>query len=121
MKEGTYRITGMSCSACSAHVQKAVSKIEGVASADVNLTTEKLHVEYDEKMTGFEAIKKAVEEGGYGIEDNTRQVKLGVEGMTCASCSAAVERALSRLDGVQVGLRQSSPPTAPPSSTTPGR
>lgn len=101
MKENTYRVTGMTCSACSAHVQKAVAKLPGVKSANVNLTTEKLHVEYDETVTGFDAIKKAVEDGGYGIEDNTRRVTLGVEGMTCSACSAAVERALSRLDGVK--------------------
>ncbi len=94
-------MTGMTCSACSAHVQKAVAKLPGVASADVNLTTEKLHVTYDETVTGFDDIKKAVEDGGYGIEDNTRRVTLGVEGMTCSACSAAVERALSRLNGVK--------------------
>ena len=101
MKENTYRVTGMTCSACSAHVQKAVAKLPGIASADVNLTTEKLHVTYDETVIGFGDIKKAVEDGGYGIEDNTRRVTLGVEGMTCSACSAAVERALSRLDGVK--------------------
>ena len=101
MKENTYRVTGMTCSACSAHVQKAVAKLPGIVSADVNLTTEKLHVTYDETVTGFDDIKKAVEDGGYGIEDNTRRVTLGVEGMTCSACSAAVERALSRLAGVK--------------------
>ena len=101
LKENTYRVTGMTCSACSAHVQKAVAKLQGVESADVNLTTEKLHVTYDETVIGFDDIKKAVEDGGYGIEDNTRRVTLGVEGMTCSACSAAVERALSRLEGVK--------------------
>ncbi len=101
MKENTYIVTGMTCSACSAHVQKAVAKLPGIASADVNLTTEKLHVTYDETVTGFDDIKKAVEDGGYGIEDNTRRVTLGVEGMTYSACSAAVERALSRLAGVK--------------------
>ncbi len=101
LKENTYRVTGMTCSACSAHVQKAVAKLQGVESADVNLTTEKLHVTYDETAIGFDDIKKAVEDGGYGIEDNTRRVTLGVEGMTCSACSAAVERALSRLEGVK--------------------
>ncbi len=101
MRENTYRVTGMTCSACSAHVQKAVAKLMGVVSANVNLTTEKLHVTYDETVIGFDNIKQAVESGGYGIEDNTRSVTLGVEGMTCSACSAAVERALSRLEGVK--------------------
>jgi Cu+-exporting ATPase len=75
--------------------------MEGVESAEVNLTTEKLHVRYDETAADFASIKKVVEEAGYGLDDNTRQVTLGVEGMSCAACSAAVERALSRLEGVR--------------------
>ena len=41
-------ITGMTCASCSAHVEKAVAELDGVASASVNLATEKLSLEYDE-------------------------------------------------------------------------
>jgi len=101
LKDNTFRVTGMSCSACAAHVQKAVAKMDGVKSADVNLATEKLHVEYDESAVDFNTIQKTVEDAGYGLDDNTRHVTLGVDGMSCAACSAAVERALSRMEGVR--------------------
>jgi Cu+-exporting ATPase len=43
----------MTCSACSAHVQRAVSKLEGVAAAEVNLATETLRVQFDESKVDF--------------------------------------------------------------------
>ncbi len=91
----------MTCASCAAHVQKEVSKLDGVESADVNISTEKMRVRFDEKRLDFTQIKKAVTQAGYGIEDNTRRLTLGVEGMTCASCSAAVERALKNLAGIK--------------------
>ncbi|MHB8963520.1 MAG: heavy metal translocating P-type ATPase [Saccharofermentanales bacterium] len=102
MIEKSYKVTGMSCSACAAHVQKATSAVPGVSSSDVNIATEKLTVVFDENMTGFEQMKKAVIDAGYGLE--TEQVfkpyELTVDGMSCASCSAAVERTLNGMDGV---------------------
>lgn len=43
-----YNVTGMSCSACSAHVEKAVSKVPGVNSVQVNLLQNSMVVDYDE-------------------------------------------------------------------------
>lgn len=101
MQNRIYKITGMSCASCAAHVQKEVSKLNGVESADVNISTEKLHVRFNEESIDFSDIKKAVINAGYGIEDNSRRITLSVEGMTCASCAAAVERALNSLTGVK--------------------
>jgi Cu+-exporting ATPase len=100
--EKSYRITGMTCAACAAHVQRAVSKVPGVHSAEVNIATEKLTASFDETQVSFDTLKKAVEDAGYGIEAEPayKKIELGVEGMTCAACSAAVERALKKLDGV---------------------
>ena len=56
----------MSCSACSAHVEKAVSKVPGVNSVQVNLLQNSMVVDYDEAATNDQAIIHAVEEGGYG-------------------------------------------------------
>lgn len=102
MVEKSYGVTGMTCSACAAHVQKAVSKLSGVLRGDVNIATEKLNVAFDESLIGFGEIKKAVEDAGYGLieEKQAKKIELGVEGMTCSACSAAVERALKKLDGV---------------------
>ena len=61
-----FDITGMTCSACSAHVEKSVGKVEGVKTVNVNLLQNSMTVEYDEGVTGVEQIVKAVESGGYG-------------------------------------------------------
>ncbi|MEN6593493.1 MAG: heavy metal translocating P-type ATPase [Clostridiaceae bacterium] len=102
MKESNYTVTGMSCSACAAHVQKAAGKVPGVDSASVNLATETLSVRYDEAVVTFDTLQQAVEQAGYGLikPQEGKRAEIGVEGMTCASCSAAVERAIKRLDGV---------------------
>lgn len=61
-----YRITGMSCSACSAAVERATSKVEGVSKATVNLLANTMLCEYDEAVTSDPKIIKAVEDAGYG-------------------------------------------------------
>ena len=58
-----YNITGMSCAACQAHVEKAVSKVPGVESVSVSLLTNSMGVE---GSASNEAIVKAVEDAGYG-------------------------------------------------------
>ncbi len=63
-----FDVTGMTCSACSAHVEKAVSKLEGVRSVNVNLLQNSMAVEYDETQLGTEDIIHAVESGGYGAK-----------------------------------------------------
>ena len=61
-----YNVTGMTCSACSAHVEKAVSKVEGVSAVAVSLMTNSMTVEYDEAVTSDASIIEAVVSGGYG-------------------------------------------------------
>ena len=102
MTDKTYTVTGMTCASCAAHAQKATAKLPGVIKSDVNIATEKLTVQYDETKIGFEDIKKAVEDAGYGLleEQKTKKIDLMVEGMTCAACSAAVERSVKKLAGV---------------------
>ena len=60
-----YSVTGMNCAACSARVEKAVSKVEGVTSCSVNLLTNSMTVEGSVKS---EAVIRAVEDAGYGAE-----------------------------------------------------
>lgn len=60
-----YNVGGMTCSACSAHVEKAVSKVKGVVKAEVNLLTNSMTVEYDGNICGRSDIINAVEQGGY--------------------------------------------------------
>ena len=71
MKE-KYDITGMTCSACSAHVEKAVKKLEGMKNVSVNLLQNSMTVEYDESILNSQNIIDAVVDAGYGasLKDN---------------------------------------------------
>lgn len=65
LKKEIFNVTGMTCSACSAHVEKAVQKVEGVSQVTVNLLQNKMTVEFDEPADE-NLIIKAVENAGYG-------------------------------------------------------
>lgn len=102
MNKETIKISGMTCAACAQRVQKAVSKLEGVANANVNFATEKLSVEFDDQTTSMTAIKEAVELAGYGVieESKGNKVTIPISGMTCAACAQRVEKAIAKLEGV---------------------
>ena len=61
-----FNVTGMTCSACSAHVEKAVNKLDGVRKAEVSLMTNSMNVDYDEGTLTPEGIIQAVVDAGYG-------------------------------------------------------
>ena len=81
-----YNITGMSCAACQAHVEKAVSKVPGVDSVSVSLLTNSMGVE---GSASSEAIVKAVEDAGYGAA-----VQGAEENQSSANSLEAQEKAL---------------------------
>lgn len=100
MKEERYNISGMSCAACSASVQRVVSKLDGVESCEVNLVTEKMTVSYDEAKTGPADFKRAVERAGFGISPEAQEkaaekrpekkVKSGFSGLIISAVLSAV-------------------------------
>ena len=61
-----FDVTGMSCSACQAHVEKAVKKLPGVQEAAVNLLANNMTVTYDETVLDDGKIVSAVTDAGYG-------------------------------------------------------
>lgn len=65
MVKERFNVGGMTCSACSAHVERSVRKVDGVVKADVNLLTNSMTVEYDTKSCSRSDIIRAVESGGY--------------------------------------------------------
>lgn len=65
-----FNVTGMTCSACSAHVENAVKKVDGVQSVSVSLLTNSMVVDYDERKTNDNSIVTAVQKAGYGAEVN---------------------------------------------------
>jgi Cu+-exporting ATPase len=105
MEKKNLNITGMTCAACARAIEKALDKTEGIRQASVNLATEKLTVEYDDEKIDLNGIKEAIQKIGYKAEEekdgSIREVYIPVEGMTCAACSQAVERALKKLPGVK--------------------
>ena len=66
MKKEKFIISGMTCSACSARVQKAVDGLPGCQNAVVNLLTGSMQIEYDEGLLNAREIVAAVEKAGYG-------------------------------------------------------
>ena len=98
MKE-RYHVTGMSCSACSSHVEKAVNKLENVEKASVNLLTETMDVTYDEtKITSAEIID-AVVKAGYGASVMTEGSAAGAGGRSTSGNAGSTGR--SAADGKQ--------------------
>jgi Cu+-exporting ATPase len=93
-----FGVHGMTCASCVQRVERALKKLNGVAEASVNLATERASVTYDPSALGANAVLTAVTEAGY--EPTTARADLAIAGMTCASCSGRVERALAKLDGV---------------------
>ncbi len=66
MRKERFDITGMTCSACSARVEKAVANLEGVAEASVNLLTNSMSLTFDDQAISADAIVAAVQKAGYG-------------------------------------------------------
>ncbi|MDP3137762.1 MAG: heavy metal translocating P-type ATPase [Burkholderiaceae bacterium] len=87
----------MTCASCVSRVEKALSAVPGVTEASVNLATEAATVRAD-KSVAVDALRAAVEKAGYTVGEQT--VQLSIEGMTCASCVARVEKALLKVPGV---------------------
>lgn len=65
MKTEKYDVTGMTCTACVAHVEKSVSKLDGVESVQVNLLTNSMVVTYNELQLNSTFIEKSVDNAGY--------------------------------------------------------
>ena len=70
-----FNVTGMTCSACSARVEKCVAALDGTQSASVNLLTNTLVAEYDENKLTAEDIISAVKKSGYGANIPTKAKK----------------------------------------------
>ena len=103
MKKETIKLTGMTCAACANRIEKTVGRLPGVASASVNFATEKLTVEYDEQKIDNGKINESILKAGYGVDESAanKEVTIPIGGMTCAACSARIEKVVGRIDGVE--------------------
>ncbi|MBW3626752.1 MAG: heavy metal translocating P-type ATPase [Actinobacteria bacterium] len=97
-----FDVEGMTCGSCASRVQRVLAKQPGVAEADVNFATSKARVAFDAGETTVEGLQAAVEKSGYALlASGDRSVDFDVEGMTCGSCAARVQRVLDDHDGVR--------------------
>lgn len=101
-----FPVEGMTCSSCAETVSETLSDLEGVEVASVNFATEQASVEYDESQMDPNELKKAVDETGYELVVNGQltptedEISFDVEGMSCTSCSDAIQDALEEEEGV---------------------
>lgn len=91
-------VTGMSCAACSARVQNALSGLKGVENAAVNLAAERATINYNPAALSVGDFVHLIKDLGYGVP--VSKITIPIKGMTCASCVKRVQDALSSLNGV---------------------
>ena len=98
MEKAHIHITGMTCTTCAATIEKGLAETPGVEQANVNFASEKASIAYDPSKVSLAKIKNTISQLGYGAA--TKKSVFPVGGMTCASCVARVEQALSSVPGV---------------------
>ncbi len=101
----------MTCASCAARVEKSLARLEGVEGASVNFAMARAHVEYDAATLRPADLVRRVESAGFGaaVRDGKpaapagpaeAEILLEIDGITCASCVARIEKALGRVEGV---------------------
>jgi Cu+-exporting ATPase len=91
-------IHGMSCANCAGTIDDAVSGIEGVEDASINVATDEGRVTYDPEVASLSSIVAAIEDAGYGVARESASI--GIVDMSCANCADTVQDALEALPGV---------------------
>ncbi len=103
-RKESFNITGMSCAACAARIEKGLNKIDGIKQANVNFAIEKATVEYDDQLVDTDRIAETVRKLGYDVMQQAKtsdnKVELKITGMSCAACSAKIERRLGKMEGI---------------------
>ena len=104
IQKESLKIAGMSCAACALRIEKGLGKVEGVSSANVNFAMERATVEFDDKLANMQKLEQVVAKLGYSIikevETKDSNAVFKITGMSCAACSAKIEKRLSKLGGV---------------------
>ena len=95
--EITLPVEGMTCASCAARIEKNVSKMPGVKEVNVNLASERARVVLDGDTSWHDVVEK-IEKTGYKVP--LQEVDLNIEGMTCAACSARIEKVVGKLPGI---------------------
>ncbi|PLR97548.1 heavy metal translocating P-type ATPase [Bacillus sp. T33-2] len=98
-KEVQLPVSGMTCAACATRIEKGLKKVEGVEDANVNLALEKAIVKFNPEITGVQEFEKKITDLGYAVV--TEKAEFDIVGMTCAACSARIEKGLNKLEGIK--------------------
>jgi Cu+-exporting ATPase len=101
VKKDTLALEGMNCAACAQSIERALNKLDGVHTAQVNLAAEKAYVEYDPSTLDRRAIETAIVKAGYAVKTETAKVTLAIGDMNCAACSSKIERNLQEAPGIK--------------------
>ncbi|MDH4218014.1 MAG: heavy metal translocating P-type ATPase [Candidatus Aminicenantes bacterium] len=91
-------IVGMSCASCASTIQRGLSGLKGVSKANVNFATSKATVLFEPQLVKPEDFISSVKKSGYEV--GTASLEIPIQGMECASCVQAIEKALQRTNGV---------------------
>ncbi|MEW6045039.1 MAG: heavy metal translocating P-type ATPase [Bacillota bacterium] len=97
-RKATLDLSGMTCASCAVRIEKKLEKTDGVRGATVNFALEKAVVEFDPDQVRARQLVEAVQSLGYQVR--TAEKRYRIQGMSCASCAQAVEKALGRLPAV---------------------
>lgn len=100
MEKIAYQINGMSCASCSSTVEKVAGKVAGIKKAAVNLATETLQIEADPAEFNESTLVEDVAAAGYSVVLPEERISFAIDGMTCASCAATIEKVVGALPGV---------------------
>lgn len=92
------KITGMTCAACSARIERVLARMPGVQEANVNLAAEKANVIYDPAVVKIQDLTDKIKDLGYDVVFD--KAELGLQNMNCAACAARIEKLLSKAPGV---------------------
>ncbi|MFC7784042.1 heavy metal translocating P-type ATPase [Rossellomorea sp. GCM10028870] len=98
-KETSIDITGMTCAACANRIEKGLNKMDGVENASVNFAMERAAVKYNPEEVKPSDLQKRIRDLGYDIQ--LEKTEFDITGMTCAACSARIEKVLNKQDGIQ--------------------
>ncbi len=95
-------VKGMHCAACSARIERVLVAVPGVAAVSVNLAAESMDIEWDPQQITLDDIAERVAALGFELvlPRADIELELAIKGMTCASCSARIEKVVGALPGV---------------------
>src|SRR6266581_1551765 len=94
-------VSGMTCAACAARIERQLNKLPGVAAA-VNFASERARISFDRAMTPAGQLVDAIRKTGFEVP--SANLEVAISGMTCAACAARIEKQLTRIAGVEASV-----------------